>query len=68
MNTTSRMRRQPHSPADAVAPAMAPTVVADRSGGLVRAAGIAAIGPVRGRRRAEPMSPSGDVDFPASTV
>lgn len=68
MNTTSRMRRQPHSPADAVAPAIAPMAVADRSGGLVLAAGIAAIGPVRGRRRAEPMSPTGDVDCPASTV
>ncbi|MEU2039334.1 hypothetical protein [Nocardia niwae] len=68
MNITSRMRRQPHSPADAVAPAMAPMVGADRSGGLVRAGGIEAIGPVRGRRRAEPMSPSGDVDCPAATV
>ncbi|MGW4328422.1 hypothetical protein ACWEKR_21260 [Nocardia sp. NPDC004573] len=67
MNTTSRMRRQPHSPADAVAPATAPMVVADRSGGLVLA-DIEAIGPVRGRPRAEPMSPSGDADGPASTV
>ncbi|WP_157172614.1 hypothetical protein [Nocardia exalbida] len=69
MNTTPRMRRhQRHAPADPVAPVMVPTGVADRSGGLVPVAVIEAIGSVRGRRRADPVSPSGDVDGPASTV
>jgi hypothetical protein len=68
MNTTPRMRRlQAHSPAHSVAPATAPMVVADRSGGLRLAAVTEPVGPVRGRRCADLVSPSGGTADPGGT-